>query len=209
MYDFTRLGWLKHCIYHPLEGFEDLRWKKEGSLRVAMAIVLLLFIAMVANRQLIGFAFNSSYVKVFNVVPLLVRSVVYFFSWVIANWAVCTLFSGEGTMRKICIYSAYALVPYVVCVFVIVALSNVLIIDEAVWLMGIYYFGMIWSVLLMFNAIKAVHQYSVIKTAISIFLTIVVMLIILFLAVLLLSLFQQVMVFGFSIYTEIAYRIRG
>ena len=35
------------------------------------------------------------------------------------------------------------------------------------------------------------------------------MLLILFLAILLLSLFQQVYVFGYSIYTEIAYRIRG
>ena len=32
MYEFTEIGWLKHCIFHPVEGFEDLRWKKKGSL---------------------------------------------------------------------------------------------------------------------------------------------------------------------------------
>lgn len=27
MYEFTPVGWLKHCVFHPVEGFEDLRWK--------------------------------------------------------------------------------------------------------------------------------------------------------------------------------------
>ena len=102
MYEFSTLGWLKHVIFHPVEGFEDLRWKKQGSLKVSMVIVLLLFIAMVANRQLTGFQFNTAYVKIFNVIPLLVQSVVYFFTWVIGNWALCTLFDGEGTLKKIC-----------------------------------------------------------------------------------------------------------
>jgi hypothetical protein len=43
----------------------------------------------------------------------------------------------------------------------------------------------------------------------SMVLTLVAMLLILFLAILLLSLFQQVYVFIYQIYTEIAYRIRG
>ncbi len=209
MYEFTRLGWLKHCIWHPFEGFEDLRWKKEGSMRVALTIVFLLFLATVASRQLTGFAFNNSYVKVFNIVPLLVQSVVYFFSWVIANWAICTLFDGEGNMRKVCIYSAYALVPYIVAKFVSVALSNVLVTDEGVWLTMIVIMGELWSLLLMINAIKAAHQYTVFKTIVAILATLVVMLLILFLLVLLLSLFQQVYVFIYSVYTEIAYRLRG
>ena len=106
MYEFSTLGWLKHVIFHPVEGFEDLRWKKQGSLKVAFIIVLLLFVVMVASRQLTGFQFNNAYVKVFNVVPLIVQSIVYFFTWVIGNWMLCTLFDGEGTLKKICIYSA-------------------------------------------------------------------------------------------------------
>ena len=184
MYEFTPVGWLKHCVFHPVEGFEDLRWKKQGSMKISMLIVLFLFIAMVVDRQLTGFQFNDSYVKVFNVVPLIVQSVVYFFTWVLGNWAICTLLDGEGTLKKICIYSAYSLVPYIVCTFIAVIFSNVL-------------------------AMRAVHQYSFGKTLASIIGTIIAMLLILFLAILLLSLFQQVYVFGYSVYTEIMYRIRG
>lgn len=209
MYEFSTLGWLKHVIFHPVEGFEDLRWKKQGSLKVAFIIVLLLFVVMVASRQLTGFQFNNAYVKVFNVVPLIVQSIVYFFTWVIGNWMLCTLFDGKGTLKKICIYSAYALVPYIVCGFISTALSNVLVQEESIWLTAIYYLGLGWSLVLMIQAMRAVHQYSFGKTLLSMVFTLVAMLLILFLAILLLSLFQQVYVFGYSVYTEIAYRIRG
>ena len=139
MYEFTPVGWLKHCVFHPVEGFEDLRWKKQGSMKISMLIVLFLFIAMVVDRQLTGFQFNDSYVKVFNVVPLIVQSVVYFFTWVLGNWAICTLLDGEGTLKKICIYSAYSLVPYIVCTFIAVIFSNVLVQDESIWITAIQY----------------------------------------------------------------------
>ncbi|NLZ46930.1 MAG: YIP1 family protein [Clostridiales bacterium] len=209
MYEFSTMGWLKHVVFHPVEGFEDLRWKKQGSLKLAFAIVALLFIATVADRQLVGFAFNTSYVKVFNVVPLIVRSIVYFFVWVIGNWSLCTLFDGEGTLKKICVYSAYALVPYIIGMILVVFVSNFLVIDEAIWLQFIYYLGTGWSVILMIQAMKAVHQYSFTKTLVSMVGTLIAMVVILLLAVLLLSLFQQVYVFIYSVYTEIAYRIRG
>lgn len=203
------MGWLKHVIFHPVEGFEDLRWKKQGSLKIAFVIVFLLFVVMVADRQLTGFQFNHAYVKVFNVVPLLVQSVVYFFTWVIGNWALCTLFDGEGTLKKICVYSAYALVPYIVCSAISIFISNFIVSEEVIWMSAIYYLGLGWSVVLMIQAMKAAHQYSFGKTLVSMFFTLVAMLLILFLAILLLSLFQQVYAFGYSVYTEIAYRIRG
>lgn len=194
MYEFSTLGWLRHVIFHPSEGFEDLRWKKQGSLKLSFFIVLLLFVAMVANNRMVGFAFNTNTVKVFNVVPLVVQSVVYFATWVIGNWCICTLLDGEGTLRKICIYSAYALVPYIICSYIAVILSNFLIKEESIWVTAFTVLGLGWSVVLMISAMKAVHQYSIPKTLISILLTLVAMLLILFLAILLLSLFQQVYV---------------
>ncbi len=209
MYNFSTLGWVAHVCFHPTEGFEDLRWKKKGSVKLSLFIVLLLFIAMVANNRMRGFQFNTYYVKVFNVVPVIVQSVVYFAAWVIGNWCVCTLLDGEGTLKRICIFSAYALVPYILCTYAAVFLSNFLILDEAIWPDFFMYLGLGWSVVLMISAMKAAHQYSMAKTIGSILLTLVAMLLILFLAILLLSLFQQVYVFVYTLYTEIMYRVRG
>ena len=164
---------------------------------------------MVADRQLTGFQFNNNYVKIFNVVPLIVQSVVYYFTWCVGNWSICTLLEGEGTFRKISIYSAYSLVPFIVCTLVKVIFSNFLVQEESIWITALTYLGFGWSIVLMIQAMRACHQYSFGKTLISMVLTLVAMLLILFLAILLLSLFQQVYVFIYQIYTEIAYRIRG
>ena len=206
MMDLRPGEWVKHSITHPAEGFEDMRWKKAGSLKIAFAIVLLLFLAQIADGRLYGFQFGISYDKTFNIIPYIVKSIVLFGAWVVGNWAVCT--DGEGTMKNICIYSAYALIPYIAQIFINVLLSHILIQDEAVFMQAIRIIGVGWSVILLFSAIKSVHQYSFGKTVFAIILTIVAMLIMLFLLVLFMSLIQQVYIFISTIYTEISYRVR-
>ncbi len=208
MMDLRPGEWVKYSITHPAEGFEDMRWKKAGSLKIAFAIVLLLFLAQIADGRLYGFQFGISYDKTFNIIPYIVKSIVLFGAWVVGNWAVCTLLDGEGTMKNICIYSAYALIPYIAQIFINVLLSHILIQDEAVFMQAIRIIGVGWSVILLFSAIKSVHQYSFGKTVFAIILTIVAMLIMLFLLVLFMSLIQQVYIFISTIYTEISYRVR-
>jgi hypothetical protein len=208
MLDLNNGEFVKHVVFHPVEGFEDLRWKKKGSIPIAVGIVVLFFVQAVAYGRLYGFQYYVDYDKWFNIVPYLVQSVIIFCVWVVANWAMCTLFDGEGTMRRIFIYSAYALVPYIVCSLANTILSHVLVEDEAIFMTTINIVGLIWSIALMLSAMKSVHQFSIGKTLLLILLTFVAMIAILFLLVLLLTLFQQVIIFILSIYTELSYRIR-
>ena len=175
-----------------------------------MIIVFFLFCSQVFSTRYGGFAFNMrAYSDIFNVVPILVQSVVYYATWVVANWAWCTLLDGEGNMRRIAIYSAYALVPYIIGNFLSTLISYFVTLDESIWTSSVYLIGLWWSVILMVFGMKACHQYSFTKTVICLLLTIVGMLLILCLVVLVMSLFQQVWLFIITIYTEIMYRVRS
>jgi hypothetical protein len=206
--DLRPAEWVRHAVTHPVEGFEDMRWKKSGSLKIAFGIVFLLFLSEIAYGRLYGFQFYAPNDKLFNIIPYIIKTIVLFAAWVVGNWSVCTLLDGEGTMRNICIYSAYALIPYIAQTFINVFLSHFLIRDEYVFMNIIRIIGIGWSVVLMFSAIKSVHQYSAGKTVFAIAGTIAAMFIMLFLAVLFLSLLQQVYVFISTVYAEISYRIR-
>ena len=208
MMDLTQKQWVKHTVFHPFEGFEDLRWKKGGSMLYASLIVVLWFIGSILYSNFCGKQFVMSSAKLFSIVPFVVQTILLFLTWVVGNWSICTLLEGEGTMRKIYIYSAYALIPYVAQMYIQVILSHLLTQDEIIFITTVQVIGVIWSVVLMFMAIKAVHQYSVSKTIFAIILTIVAMLLILVLLVLLVALFQQVYVFATSVYTEISYRLK-
>lgn len=208
MMDLTQRQWVRHAVTHPVEGFEDMRWKKSGSMKIAMFILVLLFFALIADSRLYGFQFGMPNDKTFSIIPFIVRSFVLFGAWVAGNWAVCTLLDGEGTARNICIYSAYALIPYIAQLFINVGLSHILIRDEIVFIQAVRIIGTGWTVILLFSAIRSVHQYSFGKTCFAVILTIAAMLIMLFLLVLFMSLIQQIWVFISSIYTEISYRVR-
>jgi len=209
MYELTPVQWVIHAITHPVEGFEDMRWKKSGSLKIAFFIVFMLFLAGIAAERLYGFNHYVPYDKIFNIVPYIVKSFVIFGAWTVGNWAVCTLLDGEGTMKNICIYSAYSLVPYVAQLFITTFLSHFLIRDESVFLNIIAIIGTGWTAVLLFSAIRSVHQYSAVKTAFAIILTIAAMLIMLFLLILLLFLIQQVAIFFMTLFTEISYRVKS
>ncbi|MGN1119639.1 MAG: Yip1 family protein [Oscillospiraceae bacterium] len=207
--DMPAWKWPFYIIAHPFEGFEDLRWKKAYNMKVAMVIVALFFIVSVCDKLLTGFLFDTSHVKVFNIVPIVIQSIVLFFTWVVGNWALCTLFDGEGTMKNICVNSAYALVPYIIGKAVNIVLSNCLLRTESAFITFVSYVTIVYSALLLISGMKTVHQYSIPKTLLFMFITLLAMLVIVILLVLLVSLFQQVYIFVYSIYTELLYRFSG
>lgn len=204
--DLPAWQWPFYIMRHPFEGYEDIRWKKAYNMKVAMVIVALFFLVTVGDQVLTGFLHNNAMVKVFNIVPIIIQSIVLFFTWVIGNWALCTLFNGEGTMRNICVNTAYALVPYIIGKVVNIILSNCLTRDEYMFLNFVTYITVGYSILLLFSGMKTVHQYNFWQTLLSMLFTIIAMVIIIILTVLLVSLFQQVYLFVYAIYTELLYR---
>ena len=109
-------------------------------------------------------------------------------------------------MKNICVNTAYALVPYIIGQAINIILSNCLIKGESAFITFVSYVTILWTAVLLISGMKTVHQYSIPKTIVFMLITLLAMVVILILLVLLVSLFQQVYVFVYSIYTELLYR---
>lgn len=204
--DMPAWKWPFYVARHPFEGYEDLKWKKAYNIPTALIIIAVFFAVSVCDTLLTGFLHNERLEKTFNVMPIIIQSIVMFFTWVLANWSLCTLLGGEGTMTSITVNTAYALVPYIIGKAVNIPLSNWLTNEENIFLTLVSIVSVTWSVLLLFSGMKTAHRYTFWQTIGSMVLTVIAMLIILILAVLLVSLFQQFYLFANSIYTELLYR---
>ncbi|HAS78622.1 MAG TPA: hypothetical protein DCS38_02675, partial [Ruminococcus sp.] len=133
---------------------------------------------------------------------------VLFFMWTVGNWSVCCLLDGKGTFRNICHVCAYAVIPYIIQNFITALISHFLIYDEKFFIDAVMITGIIWSALMMFMAVKSVHQYSARKTVLALVLTFVSMIIIGFIMILLFSLIVRMCSFIYTVFSEIIYRIR-
>jgi hypothetical protein len=196
-----------YTMFHPFQGFEEIKVKKRGSLSLSMLILAIWFLATIMNRQLTGFIFNPYRVDRLNIMTLLPGTIILFLVWVISNWGFCTLLDGNGTFKEIWIVSAYALVPYIAFTFITIFLSNFVTLEGEVFLNWIYKVGQWWTVILMILGLKEVHQYTVKKTLTSILLTILGILIIIFLTLLTFSLYNQVATFIRTVFNELIYRL--
>ena len=132
---------------------------------------------------------------------------VLFAAWVLCNWSVSTLMDGEGFAGEIWVMSAYSLTPYIVTGLSGILLSNVLSLNEAVFVSGLSALGTAWCAVCMICGIMKVHQYSFSKTLASMVLTAVGILFLLFIAFLMVSLVGQLTEFIGNIATEIRFRM--
>ncbi len=199
--------YIGYILRHPVEGYEELKYHRGGKLSIAFGIIGIWFLLMIIQYTSTGFAFNSNKEGQINIGIMLLSTVCLAVLWVIANWCVCTLLDGEGRLREIFIHSVYALVPYVASIALSIVLSNVLTLDEGVFVTWFTMFGLLWSGLLLYCAMMTLHNYSGGKTVLCMLLTAVAMVIITFLIVLAFTLVQQIISFIVTIWREITFRL--
>lgn len=195
-----------HVIMHPFDGFWDMKYEQRGKLSVVALIMLLVMGAIIVQQQYAGFLVNYIDPRALNSLTDIIQILFAFFLWSISNWAVCTLTEGEGKLKDIMMATAYSLVPVVLIYYPTTLLSNVLTQEETAFYYLLNSIALLWSLGLLIVGIMTVHQYTVSKTIVTMFLTIIMAMIIVFLMMLLYSLFQQIVDFVVNIYTELIFR---
>lgn len=200
------LKYVFHVIFHPFDGFWDLRYEKKGSIQAAFTFVVLTILTLTIEKQNTGFLFNYNRLTDLNVLVDIITVLLVYILWCTANWCTTSLMEGKGRMQDILISMGYALFPIVLIRLPMVLMSHMITTNEGSFY---YVFGVIsylWAGLLVFIGTMITHQYSVKKTIVTCIITIVGMGILLFIGLLFFSVIQQMLTFGLTIYKEVRFR---
>ncbi len=201
------LKYTKYLIFHPFEGFWDLKHERRGNVPAATVIIFLLTLTYVIQRQYTGFIFNSNDVSDLNILFEFVSILIPFMLWVTVNWSFTTLMNGKGTYRDIYIASAYAFTPIIYINIPATIISNFLTGQEGVIIYSLMSLSLIWSLYLLFFGIMTIHHYD---TGKNLFTTVLIMggiAFSLFIGILFFSLGEQVVRFITELYNEIFMRV--
>ena len=194
---------LFRLLTHPIDALNDVKYEKNGSLTIANIILFLFFLVHMFSSSKTGYLFLSSNEVKVNIISVFLTSVGAVALWNVCNWAVCTLFDGEGSFREIWIMTCYSILPYVILQPMIVLFSNVLSIDETVLYSTLSTLAMAWFLLLAFLSMMVCQQFTVTKTIVLAIVTFLAILAVAFLALMLFSTSQQIIGFVKNIVLEL------
>ncbi|MBQ9717139.1 MAG: YIP1 family protein [Clostridia bacterium] len=196
-----------HVIFHPFDGFWDLKHEKRGSVRSAFVILLITIIVYFYNSIGQGYIFNPRPSTAMNIMGAISAVVAPLLLWVVANWCLTTLFEGEGSMSDIFTACCYCLTPLPLLVLPVTIASNFLTANEGGLISMLSSFAYIWLGILLVLAMQVTHDYSVGKNLLTCVATIVGMAFLMFLGILFSSLMAKIVSFVTNIIEEISYRL--
>ncbi len=194
-----------HVIFHPFNGFWELKREHRGSLAAALTFVGIFIMLTTFEKQTTGFLFNSVRLKDVNVMIDILTVTMVYVLWCVANWCLTSLMDGEGKMKDIFIAMGYAVLPMILIRLPLIAVSLGITAEEGTFYYVLSYLSYIWTGLLVFFGTMVTHQYSFKKTVLTCVLTVLGMAIIMFIGLLFFSVIQQMITFFTTIYKEIRF----
>ncbi|MGB4129686.1 MAG: YIP1 family protein [Acholeplasmatales bacterium] len=203
-YNFIRFP--KYVLFHPFDGYDELKREKKGKVSVAVIFMLLFILLRIYTYLGEGFVINPRNPLALNTFDEFFSVALLIFLFTVGNWSITTLLEGKGTYREIFIVTGYSLFPVVIIGFPAVFISNYLTLDE----IGLYSLAMSAAYFLtgvmLFMGILNIHEYGLLKTIFTFILTVVAMAFMAFLGLLFFDLIQQFLSFVKSVYQELRLR---
>ena len=205
---FAKEHWryLLRTINHPVDGYYWIRHRNKGSVPIAILLVVMFSLCFSLNRIGASFVVNDVEPRTVDSFEELTGVLLLYLLLCVANWSVTCLMGGEGRMRDIFIAIGYAFAPLIPAMLLGTAFSYIIVLDEAAFYTMIIGIGIAYAVMMLLIGIMQVHNYTLMKTLQTLFLTFVAVLIIIFVTLLLADLVGQVINFVKSVYTEIVFR---
>ncbi|MBQ8351586.1 MAG: YIP1 family protein [Clostridia bacterium] len=201
------LYYVFHVMFHPIDGFWDLKHEKRGSVRAALVYMGVTVLALFYRAVGSGYVMDPQNTGNANIFMQILVVFVPVLLFVVANWCLTTLFEGEGSFKDIFMSVGYSVLPIAITTIPVTLISNFVVSEELDILNLIIVLGFIWAGMLIFFGTMVTHDYTMGKNLITVLGTIVGMAFIMFLGVLFTSLVMDMVSFFTSIVSEINYRL--
>lgn len=200
------LKYVFHVIFHPLDGFWDLKREGRGSLAASLTFVLLTILTLGIEKLNTGFLFNGNRIAEVNVLVDIITVALVFVLWCVANWCTTSLMDGKGRMKDIVVAMGYAFFPIVLIRLPMVLLSHVIVLEEGAFYYVFGFLSYAWAAALIFTGTMMTHEYTLGKTVFTCIITVIGMGIILFIGLLFFNVISEMIVFVSTVYKEIRFR---
>ncbi len=198
-------GW--RAVFHPINGFWEIKREKRGSMRAALVFLAGAVLAFIFKATGTAYLFNNVAIEQISLVQQACNVLIPVVLWVVASWCFTTLMSGEGSMKDIFIALCYGLIPLIVLLIPSTLLSHIFSLDEQPFLTFFQSVAYLWMGLLVVFGSMVIQDYTFSKNLLTVILSVLGMAAIMFLVLLLFSLTGKLWGFIETIFQEIAYRL--
>lgn len=187
---------------HPFRAFEDIGYRKMGSLWVAGVLLVLFCVAKMLDATASGFLALKSDPRSYNALYTVLGTIGLVVLWSVSNWLVASLASGKGKLKDVFTVSCYSTVPLMIFTFIRVILSHILTLSGIGIMDAIGVVVLIFTFFILCVGIMQVHEYNFFKFLSTAIITVLLMILIVSVILLIGILLGQVYGFFAKIYEE-------
>jgi hypothetical protein len=194
-----------YILFHPIDGFWELKENKEKSFGAANLILAILCLLSVLSVQFTSFHYGFLDRESNNILLNVSSFVIPLAAWSVLNWALSTLLDGKATMKQIWVQSVYSLTPVLLSIPILMVCSYLMTLEDAAFYYLISSVAILWSAFLFLFGNMTIHDYTMTKTIVMSLFTIAGIAATIFIGIILFSTFQQLISFIATVITEIRF----
>lgn len=205
---FSKDKWsyMLYTLTHPMDGFYWIRHADRGSVPLAFLMVIAFSAAFTLRELAAAFVVNDIDPRGVDSLFELLGVLALYILICVSNWTITCLMNGEGRLKDILTAVGYGVTPITLSMLIATLASRFIADEEQAFYTLILAIGITYGVILMIVGIMQVHNYTLGKTILTVFLTFVALFIIVFLVLLLSNLLASVYNFFHSVYIELIFR---
>ncbi len=201
-----KLKLLFNVPFHPFNSFDELKYKKKGSTKIAIVLTVLFYIASVLNVTSTGFLYRNTLLRNYNSLFTVFATAGLLLLWSVCNWLVCSMFEGKGTFKDVYTSTSYCVMPWIAFLFIKVIMTNFLPLSTAGLITGIESVILIYTIFLLSIALIKIHDFDFFKVLLTTIVVVFFMILVIFVILMCGILAEQFISFIVELYEEVVYR---